>query len=117
MRIWKNVVTKESCYNIQRSMLESCKLSTKTSPMSHVIVAILGSCPFLLNKNDSLKYCNEKGCYNIQRSVLDSCKLSTKTSPISHVIVSTLGGCRFLLNKNDNLKCCNERKMLQHSKK
>ena len=117
MKICKNVVTKESCYNIQRSMLDSCKLSTKTSPMSHVIVSTFGGCPFLLNKKDSLKCSNEKRCYNIQRSVLDSCKLSTKTSPMSHVIVSTLGGCPFLLNKKDSLKCCNERKMLQNSKK
>ena len=59
-KICKNVVTKESCYNIQRSMLDSCKLSTKTSPMSHVIVSTLGGCPFLLNKKDSLKCSNEK---------------------------------------------------------
>ena len=60
MKICKDVVTKESCYNIQRSMLDSCKLSTKTSPMSHVIVSTFGGCPFLLNKKDSLKCCNER---------------------------------------------------------
>ena len=59
MKICKNVVTKERCYNIRES-IRSCKLSTKTSPVSHVIVSTLGGCPFLLNKNDSLKCRNER---------------------------------------------------------